>query len=78
MAIANLRDRMERVKVPRAVIVKFPRGATVGPPGDVALQTQVIRDALALLVSASGPGANDQGVIEELPHRWHGAEKANP
>ena len=72
IAIANLRNVVERVKYPRAVIVKFPRGATVGPPGDVPLQTQIIRDALDWLESASEPGA-----FLDLPHRWPGTRKAS-
>lgn len=72
VAIANLRERVERVMYPRAVIVKFPRGATVGPPGDVPLQTQVLRDALDWLESATQPGA-----FLDLPHRWPGARKVS-
>ncbi|MEE8435082.1 MAG: hypothetical protein V3S64_09885 [bacterium] len=72
VAIANLRDRVERVMYPRAVIVKFPRGATVGAPEDAALQTQVLRDALDWLESASQPGA-----FLDLPHRWPGTRKAS-
>ena len=68
VAIANLRMRVEQVNYPRAVMVKFPRGATVGPPGDAALQGQVIRDALEVLVSARQGAA-----IVDLPHRWPGA-----
>lgn len=61
-----MRDRVERVRYPRAVVVKFPRGATVGPPGDSALQRQVLVDAFAHLQQADAPGA-----IAELEHRWH-------
>ena len=72
VAIANLRERVEQVMSPRAVIVRFPRGATAGPPGDAPLQTQVLRDALEWLESASRPGA-----FLDLPHRWPGAKKAS-
>ena len=72
IAIANLRDRVERIKYPRAVLVKFPRGATVGPPGDAALQRQVILDALHVLESATEPCA-----YVELPHRWPGVKKVS-
>ena len=72
VAIANLRERVEQVMYPRAVIVRFPRGATAGPPGDTPLQTQVLRDALDWLESASRPGA-----FLDLPHRWPGAKKAS-
>lgn len=56
---------MERLGLPRAVLVKFPRGANVGPPGDAALQRKVLSDALTRFERAQVPGQ-----IVELPHRW--------
>jgi hypothetical protein len=64
-ALANLPKPLERVRYPRAALVKFPRGATCGPPHAAELQRDVIRAALALLVTATDPGA-----VVELPHRF--------
>lgn len=72
VAIANLRERVERVGYPRAAIVRFPRGATVGPPGNTGLQRQVLQDALRVLETAQ-PGK----AVVELPHRWPAREKAS-
>ncbi len=65
VAVANLKERVEWVRYPRAVVVKFPRGATVGPPGDAALQRKVLQDAFTLLENAAPAG----GPLE-LPQRW--------
>jgi D-proline reductase (dithiol) PrdB len=68
VALANLRPRLERIQVPRAVLTRFPRGATVGPPNQPDVQRKVLRDALALLSEASAPGT-----LVDLPYRWEGA-----
>ncbi len=65
MGLANLPERVTRVGYPRAAIVKFPRGATCGPPHAAELQRQVIADALRLLETAQSPGT-----LLELPHRF--------
>jgi len=64
-ALANLPDRVQRVRYPRAAIVKFPRGATCGPPHAADLQREVIGEALRLLETATTPGT-----MHELPHRF--------
>ncbi len=64
-SIINLRARMERLKLPRSVVVKFPRGATVGTPKDTTQQRQVLLDALRLLETAQEPGT-----MVDLPYRW--------
>ena len=50
------RDITENVKPPRALFVRFPYGAPLGPAGDSVTQMAVIRAALDLLVSATKPG----------------------
>jgi hypothetical protein len=47
----------ERVGVPRVLAVEFPFGQVLGPIGDAAQQRRVIEAALALLETATGPGA---------------------
>lgn len=51
------RDITDNVKTPRALYVHFPYGAPLGPAGQPDTQMAVIRAALALLVSATEPGA---------------------
>ena len=50
---------------PRAVYLDFPLGRTAGKAGDVAMQRDVMRAALATLRDAERPGE-----IVELPYRW--------
>jgi D-proline reductase (dithiol) PrdB len=50
------REITENVKPPRALFVRFPYGAPLGPAGDAVTQMAVIREALALLAGATHPG----------------------
>jgi hypothetical protein len=50
------RDIADNVKVPRALFVRFPYGAPLGPAGNAAVQEAVVRAALDLLVTATRPG----------------------
>lgn len=43
----------------------FPLGRTAGKPGDVEMQREVMRAALATVRDAKQPGG-----IVELPYRW--------
>jgi D-proline reductase (dithiol) PrdB len=58
------RDITENVKTPRALFVRFPYGAPLGPAGNAAVQESVIRAALELLASATQPGAIVESAIE--------------
>lgn len=50
------RDITDSVKTPRALFVRFPYGAPLGPAGDAETQLAIIRAALAVLVDATEPG----------------------
>jgi len=50
------RDITENVKPPRALFVRFPYGAPLGPAGDAVTQMAVVREALDLLTTATRPG----------------------
>jgi D-proline reductase (dithiol) PrdB len=50
------RDIADNVKAPRALFVRFPYGAPLGPAGNAAVQEAVVRAALELLVTATRPG----------------------
>jgi len=49
------RDITENVKPSRALFVRFPYGAPLGPAGDAVTQMAVIRAALDVLVTATHP-----------------------
>ena len=51
------RDITENVKPPRALFVRFPYGAPLGPAGDAVTQMAVIRAALDVLATATRPGS---------------------
>lgn len=58
------RDIAENVNVPRALHVRFPYGAPLGPAGDATTQMAVILEALDLLVTATGPGRVVESIVE--------------
>ncbi|MBI2906765.1 MAG: hypothetical protein HYX92_03800 [Chloroflexi bacterium] len=55
----------ERLKTPRAVVVRFPYGRPMGEPGNQAQHRVVAEDALQLLATARQPNT-----IVQLPYRW--------
>ena len=65
--MANFTARMERIRPPRWVHVRFPRGAMFGEPGNTAKQRAVVEDVLRL-----GAGIPEPGGHVELPYRWEG------
>ncbi len=56
VCVVMSRDIIECVKAPRALFVRFPYGAPLGPAGAEEIQLGVIRAALAVLVGATEPG----------------------
>ncbi len=65
ITLSNNPRGTERVRPPRWVRVRFPRGATVGEPARPARQLAVLRDVLRALVEIREPGGH-----VELPYRW--------
>jgi hypothetical protein len=65
ISMGNEPERMEKIKPPRALRVKFGRGSMLGEPGNVKRQRRIILDALAALKTMSVPGT-----IQELPYQW--------
>ncbi len=55
VAIALLREHVEKVKPPRALFAPFAFGHTLGRPDDPEYQHKIIKSALDLLESPSGP-----------------------
>jgi hypothetical protein len=65
ISMGNDAERMDRIKPPRALHVKFARGSMLGEPGNVKRQRRIILDALAALKTMRVPGS-----IQELPYQW--------
>jgi hypothetical protein len=63
--VTNMPFWSERVGVPRSLGVEFPYGHIIGPSGNAAMQTRVIRQALRVLESASAPDT-----IEHFQEPW--------
>ncbi|MBW1868860.1 MAG: hypothetical protein JRI73_06080 [Deltaproteobacteria bacterium] len=56
---------MKLVNAPRGVFIDFPLGRQCGKPGDIQLQTQILRDTLEVLLSAKTPGT-----LVDLTYQW--------
>ncbi len=56
---------MKQVKPPRAAFLNFPLGHQCGKPGDIDLQTTILKDTLDILANASTPGK-----VVDLPFEW--------
>ncbi len=65
VCIVMRREVAQNVKPPRALFVKIPFGAPLGPAGDAETQRGVIVEALAVLGSAAEAGA-----IMDSPRAW--------
>ncbi len=65
MSLSNNPTATERVRPPRWVHVRFPRGSMFGEPGNRAKQTSVLTEALGALDLIQEAGGH-----VELGHRW--------
>ena len=63
--MANFTARMERIRPPRWVHVRLPRGAMFGEPGNWTKQRAVLEATLGAAAAIAEPGGN-----VELPFRW--------
>lgn len=64
VTLANMRRPVMRIKPPRTLLRRGPRGRTVGEPGDRAGQLVVVRAALQLLHHVVEPGTVTQYATE--------------
>jgi hypothetical protein len=65
LSVSNNPGATRRVRPPRWVRVRFPRGAMLGEPGRPDRQRAVLLDALRAMPEMAGPGDS-----RELPYRW--------
>lgn len=63
--IATGRDLTELVKPPRSLFVNHPMGNNFGRPGDVSMQTDILRTALGLV-----HGVEQAGTLRDYPSDW--------
>jgi hypothetical protein len=71
VTMANTPARMERLRPPRWVHVRFPRGAMFGEPGNAPKQRAVLDAVLDAAWAIAEPGGR-----VELPFRWEAAPVA--
>jgi hypothetical protein len=72
ISLSMMPDLTRTAGVPRIAAIEHPFGATLGPPGDVSRQLEVLRATLRALEEISQPGA-----IVQLPFEWEAKEKPN-
>jgi len=71
VVLSNAYDITARVNTPRALFTNYPLGNPVGRPGDPKDQRDGLLAALALLETATGPGAIfDSGRIWTESREW--------
>jgi D-proline reductase (dithiol) PrdB len=67
ISISHLADLTEKVRVPRAMHLRFPLGRSYGKAGENELQRQILLDALHYLREITVPET-----IVKLPYKWKG------
>ncbi|MGA2073530.1 MAG: hypothetical protein ABSH52_08485 [Terriglobia bacterium] len=70
ISLSMMPDLTASVGVPRIAAIEHPFGLTLGLPGDVERQIEVLRSSLRALEEISQPG----GVVY-LPFEWKATEK---
>lgn len=67
IVLGTNREVLERVKAPRAVLVKHPAGAPLGLPGNAGKHQHLLREVFDAAWQFEGPG-----LITELNYSWGG------
>lgn len=57
VTLSSMPKPTARVRPPRTLLARMPRGQTAGPPGDPSTQAAIVRQALELLATVREPGA---------------------
>jgi len=55
--MANERERMEKIKPPRVIFVRFPRGTMLGEPKNVSRLRDILQKALEAIREMRDPGS---------------------
>jgi hypothetical protein len=70
ISISHLVDLTEKVRVPRALHLRFPLGRSFGKAGEVEIQRQILLDCIQYLSDINKPET-----IVKLPYKWKGRKK---
>ncbi len=65
VCVATGRDLIAQVKPPRSLFVNHPMGNNFGKPFDTAMQTDILRRALALIKES-----REGGILIDYPNVW--------
>ena len=67
ISISHLAELTEKVRVPRAMHLRFPLGRSYGRAGETEFQKQILLDAIHFLGEITAPET-----IIKLPYKWKG------
>jgi len=70
ISITHLADLSEKVRIPRALHLRFPLGRSFGRAGEQDLQRKILLDAIYYLREMTVPET-----IIKLPYKWKGKHK---
>lgn len=70
ISITHLANITKKVRVPRALHIRFPLGRSFGTAYENDMQTQIIRDCFHYLSEIKEPET-----IVKLPYKWKGRLK---
>lgn len=69
ISLTSFKELTEFQGVPRSVYYRFPRGGTIGKPGDVDMQHGVLMETLSAAQTIDTPGTIVKG-----NYRWSGGQ----
>jgi D-proline reductase (dithiol) PrdB len=67
ISISHLIDLTKKVRVPRAMHLRFPLGRSFGKAGETEFQRQILLDAIHYLGEIT-----ESETIVRLPYKWKG------
>jgi hypothetical protein len=70
ISISHLADLTEKVRVPRALHLRFPLGRSFGKAGENDIQRSILLDAIHYLSKIEEPET-----MIKLPYKWKGGRK---
>ncbi|MBM4762968.1 hypothetical protein GNT69_11870 [Bacillus sp. B15-48] len=70
ISISHLGHLTKKVRVPRALQIKFPLGRSFGKAGEIEMQRKILVDCLYYLKEMTEPET-----MVKLPYKWKGRSK---
>jgi len=70
VTLSNIPDLTASLSVPRIAAIEFPFGRTLGNPGEIDVQREVLLGALQVVGSRSSVNRTEPGGIVHLPFEW--------